>query len=214
MNIADNVLKYHLSHVYWVFGTGCAGKTSTTKYLSEKYDMMLYDSNNKYQEYKKISDLENQPAMNQEFADWKEYFNRSPEEYSKWLNDSINEQFDMIVVELLTMPKDKPIIVDCHCYTDTPSLISNYNNVIYLTTEVDLAIDQFMEREDKKDLYDLIMSLPESNQKLMNVYNTLRFGHESEYKRIINSGMKYIIRKEHTKVNNMAKEMAAHFGLV
>lgn len=214
MKIADNIIKHHLSHVYWVFGTACAGKSSTTKYLSDKYDMVLFDSDNKYHDYKRISNLENQPAMNQAFSDWEEYFNRLPEEYSKWLNDSINEQFDMIVVELLTIPKDRPIIVDCHCYTNTPSLISNYNNVIYLTTEVNLAIDQFMDREEKKDLYELIMSLPEPNQKLMNVYNALRLGHEGEYKRIINGGMKYIIRKEHTKVNEMAQEMAEHFRLV
>ena len=214
MNIADNVLKHHLSHVYWVLGTGCAGKSTTTMYLSEKYNMVRYDSDNKYDLFKSISDAENQPQMNRKFADWEEYFNRSPEEYAKWLEDSLNEQIDMIVVDLLTMPKDRLIIVDGISSSDALFRISDYNHIVYLTTETDLAIDQFFDREDKGDLYELIMSLPESEKKLKNLQATLRLGHEREYNRIISSEMKYIIRQKDTLVEQMAEEMAKHFGLV
>lgn len=213
MKIANNIIKYHLSHVYWVFGTACAGKTTTTKYLSNKFNMTLYDSDNKYEWYNQISNPIYQPQMNRKSKDWEEYFNRPPMEYAKALKDSMAEVFYMVVVDLLTMPKDKPIIVDSHCFTDEPSLISDYNNIIYLTTEADLVIDQFMQRDDKKDLYDLIMSLSNPEKKLKNLYDTLRLGHESEYKRIINSDMKYIIRREDTKVEQMAKIMEEHFRL-
>lgn len=44
MNIADNVLKHHLKHVYWVSGTNCGGKTTMTNYLARKHGVVVYDS--------------------------------------------------------------------------------------------------------------------------------------------------------------------------
>lgn len=213
MNISNNIIKHHLSHVYWVLGTACAGKSTTTKYLSKKHNMTRYDSDSKYDYFKSISNCVDQPEMNRIFNDWEEYFNRSPIDYAKWLNDSINEQFDMMVIDLLMMPKDKPIIVDGQSFDNTVTLISDYSHIIYLTSDVDLAIGQFMNRDDKNDLYDLIMSLPNPELKLRNVYETLRISHENEYNRIIKSGMKYIIRENETKVEHLAKLIEEHFKL-
>ncbi|GLX68050.1 hypothetical protein MU1_23950 [Paenibacillus glycanilyticus] len=41
MNIADNILKHHLQNVYIITGQACAGKTTVSKYLADKYDLIL-----------------------------------------------------------------------------------------------------------------------------------------------------------------------------
>ena len=213
MNIANNILKHHLSHVYWVFGTACAGKSSTTKYLSEKYDMVLYDSDNKYHDYKKLSNKESQPAMNFEFANWEEYFNRPPKVYAQWLVDSLLEQLDIMIGDLLTFTKEKKIIVDTHCFIDDPVKISSYNQIIYLTSDVELAIKQNLQRDDKRDLFECINALKNPDEVFKNLNDTIRIINTKEHNKILESGMKYIIRDEHTKVNEMAHQMAVHFGL-
>ncbi|MCK5129691.1 MAG: hypothetical protein KAQ68_07555 [Clostridiales bacterium] len=214
MKISDNIIKHHLSHVYWVYGTSCAGKSSTTKYLSKKYDMVLYDSDNKGQDYKKISDIKSQPALNQHFEDWEEYFNRPPEVYAKWLEDSLTEQFDIMIVDLLTYPKNKKIIVDTHCFVDDPVKITAHSRMIHLTSSEELAIKQYLQREDKRDMYECIMRLKEPEKSLKNLNDTISLLHVRAYNKIISSGMKYIIRNEETKVYEMSQEMAEHFGLV
>lgn len=41
MNISNNILKHYLKNVYFITGTAYAGKSTTVKMLSEKYDMIF-----------------------------------------------------------------------------------------------------------------------------------------------------------------------------
>ena len=45
MNISNNILKHYLKNVYFITGTAYAGKSTTVKMLSEKYDMVFCGEN-------------------------------------------------------------------------------------------------------------------------------------------------------------------------
>lgn len=213
MKIANNIIKHHLSHVYWVVGTACAGKTTLCKYLSEKYHMYYYDSDTKFGEHLLMSNAKDQPAMNIDRSDWNIYFSRPPKEYAKWLRDSITEQYYFIIADLLSLPKDKLVIVDNMFSPEITSSISPYNHVLCLTSESDIANREFFDRDDKNDLYQLIMSLNNAKSLFDNVSKTLKLVHSETYDKIINSNLAYYIRSENTTLDDLVKYAVNHFKL-
>ncbi len=52
MKIEDNIIKHNLKNVLFICGTACAGKTTMSKLLAEKYNFYLYDMDKQYTEHK------------------------------------------------------------------------------------------------------------------------------------------------------------------
>lgn len=63
MNIADNILKHHLKNVYVITGQACGGKSTVSKYLADKYDLILLDWDKQFASYQALVDPRYQPAM-------------------------------------------------------------------------------------------------------------------------------------------------------
>lgn len=214
MNIADNVLKHHLQNVYWVAGTNCSGKTTMTNFLSQKYDMTVYDSDSKIMEHKAIGSLSEQPAMLRHFIDYEWFFNRSVDEYTKWIFDSEEEQMSMIIPDLIKMQSDIPIIVDVHCFPDILKKISSFNRVAFLIADPKLSRDEYFERQDKLDMYDCIMSLPNPQKSLENVLDVVENIARIEYETAISSGLKCFVRDGCSSVEGTAGLLERHFQLL
>lgn len=198
--------------MYWVLGTACAGKSTLCAYLADKFDMFYYDADTTFGEHLKISNPIDQPAMNIDRSDWDVYFDREPKVYAKWLENSINEQLDLIIADLMTMSRDKKIIVDAHCYNSDMTSISDYNRILYITSDFSLVEEQFFKRDDKNDLYALIQTLKNPEVKFQNLYNTFSLSHIELYNRIIKGKSAYYIRNKDTQVKDMADFAAKHFG--
>jgi dephospho-CoA kinase len=63
VNIADNIIKHHLQNVYVITGHACGGKTTTSRYLADKYDMILLDWDEQFATYQALVDPRYQPAI-------------------------------------------------------------------------------------------------------------------------------------------------------
>lgn len=55
MIVQDNVIKEYLKNVYFITGTPCGGKTTISRALAEKYDLMVYDVDEQFPKHQKIS---------------------------------------------------------------------------------------------------------------------------------------------------------------
>jgi len=214
MNIADNVLKHHLRNVYWIAGTNCGGKTTMTNFLSQKYGMMIFDSDSKAMEHKAIGSLSEQPALLRHFIDYEWFFNRSVDEYTKWIFDSEEEQMSMIILDLIKMPSDIPIVVDVHCFPDILKKISSFDRVAFLIADPKLSRDEYFKRQDKRDMYDCIMSLSNPQKSLENVLNTVENIAKIEYETAINSGFKCFVRDIYSSVEGTAGLLEQHFKIL
>ena len=67
MNISNNILKHYLKNVYFITGTAYAGKSTTVKMLSEKYDMIFCGENYHSAVSDVVANPENQPETH---ASW------------------------------------------------------------------------------------------------------------------------------------------------
>lgn len=214
MNIADNVLKHHLRNVYWIAGTNCGGKTTMSKYLAKKYEMVVYDADSKFMEHKSIGSIYEQPAMLRHFIDYEWFFNRPIEEYTKWILESEEEQMIMIVLDLISIAKDNHVIVDVHCFPEILKRISSFNKVVFLLTNPKFSREEYFDRDDKRDMYECIMSLSSPQKTLSNVLDLVENVASIEYKYAITSGFKCFLREENSTIEGTAKMIEQHFNLV
>jgi adenylate kinase family enzyme len=212
MNIADNILKHHLQNVLFVSGTAYGGKTTMTKRIEEKYGFLRYREGTKFNEHLVYANKHYQPAMCYERRDWQSFFNRPAEEYAKWLKDSIAEQAEMAIIDLIRLSQHQRVIADVQIPLEYLKHIAEYHQVVLLIAEPEMIVENFFNREDKQDMYECIMSTPHPQETLENVKNALRTASiplEEFYK----SGFKCIVRDDSRSIEQTFREIERHFHL-
>ena len=62
MVFQDNILKEYLKNVYFITGTPCGGKTTISRELAKRYDLLVYDVDMHFPDIRKfLIQLFNQP---------------------------------------------------------------------------------------------------------------------------------------------------------
>lgn len=220
MYIANNIIKHYFQNIYIVTGGACGGKTSVTKYLAEKYDMILYHWDDQYPHYQEIADPNYQPAMSTRpnFASWEEYFMRPAEEYSEWLDETFQEQTGMAVSDLIKLSgsaNGKKIIVDGFFSPELLKEISDDSRVVFMLASEDVVRNDYFNRECKRDMYDCINGLNNPDVVFENVYQTLFFGDKKREHAIRESGFKCFKREAlGTDIMDTIRQIEEHFGLL
>lgn len=97
MKIENNILKHYLKNVYFITGTAYAGKSTTVKMLAERYDMIFCGENYHSEVADIVATPEKQPdsCYIKNLTDWKDFVTRSPEEYARWIFDTVKEAAEL-----------------------------------------------------------------------------------------------------------------------
>ena len=150
MKIENNILKYYLRNVYFIIGTAYAGKSTMVKILSEKYDMICCGENYHcaVSDIVAVPDIQPDLCYTKNITDWKEFVTRAPEEYEHWIYSVGREAAEFEIAELLSLPKDKKIIVDTNIPIDVLKEISDYHHVAVMLSPQSMSIERFFERSD------------------------------------------------------------------
>ena len=110
MIFQDNVIKEYLKNVYFVTGTPCGGKTTISRELAKRHNLLVYDVDEQFANHQKISNIAFQPAMNKTFKDADAFFGRTVEEYRNWLIDNTREQFDFVLLDLIRLSQNQKVL--------------------------------------------------------------------------------------------------------
>lgn len=111
MIFQDNVIKEYLKNVYFITGTPCGGKTTISRELAKRHNLLVYDIDEQFSNHQKISNAVFQPSMNKVFKDADEFFGRTVEEYQKWLIDNTREQLDFVLLDLICLSRQYTVAV-------------------------------------------------------------------------------------------------------
>ena len=172
MKIENNILKYYLSNVYFITGTAYAGKSTMAKMLAERYDMVCCGENYHTPVSNIVAVPEAQPGLcyTKNLTDWKEFVTRSPEEYERWIFSTAREAAEFEVAELLSLPKDRRVIVDTNIPIEILKEISDYHRVAVMLSPQAMSVERFFEREDpeKQFLLQVIESCDDSQAVMTN----------------------------------------------
>ena len=221
MKIENNILKHYLKNVYFITGTAYAGKSTTVKMLAERYDMIFCGENY----HSNVSDVVATPELQPDICfmknltDWKEFVTRSPEEYERWIYSTAKEAAEFEVAELLSIAKDKTVIVDTNIPVDILKEISDYEHVTVMLSPQSMSVERFFDRDDpeKQFLLRVIESCENAEAVMENYKRGLALiNSKKHYDEYANSGFFTVVREDNgiDTREEVCDKIARHFGLL
>lgn len=221
MKIENNILKHYLKNVYFITGTAYAGKSTTVKMLSERYDMIFCGENYHCKVSDTVATKELQPDISyiNNLTDWKDFVSRTPEEYERWIFGVGKEAAEFEVAELIAISRDKKVIVDTNIPVEVLKEISDYNHVAIMLSPQSMSVERFFDRKDpeKQFILSVIESCENSDEVMANYRRGLALINSKEhYDELACSGFFTVIREDNGEDTREAvcDKIAKHFGLM
>jgi hypothetical protein len=213
MDLPDNIIRHFLQNVYFIAGGLCGGKTTISTHLSQKYGIALYNWDERYTAHKAISDPLYQREMHRHYNDWEDYFFRSPVEWAKSLQQSIREQAQIAIVDLLNRAGDDIILVDGVIPYDILEKISIPERCVFLYATMDVIRRDHFRRADKADMLACIMGLSNPEQAKENVLRVSELVYKRDLECVKKSSFPYFIRDMDSDDEIIAQEIEKHFHI-
>ena len=220
MQIANNILKHYLKNVYFITGTAYAGKSTAVKMLAERYGMIFCGENYHMAISEIVATPETHPDLcyNRLLTDWKDFVTRTPEEYERWIESVGREAAEFEIAELISLPKDKKVIVDTNIPLDILKEIADDHQVAVMLSPQSMSVERFFDRDDpeKQFLLNVIDSCDDPEAVMENYRRGLaRINSKEHYDAYANSGFFTLIREDNDIDTREAvcDALAEHFGL-
>lgn len=109
----NEIQKQTLAHIYWIGGSPCAGKSAIAQTLAERFGYHYYPCDHQVERHQALATPETHPIFH--------HLNtlRGDALWLRPLETQVTEEiqycdqhFDLILADLLTLPKDKPILAE------------------------------------------------------------------------------------------------------
>lgn len=214
MIFQDNVIKEYLKNVYFITGTPCGGKTTISRELAKRHNLLVYDIDEQFAKHQKISNSAFQPAMNKVFKDADEFFGRTVEEYKEWLIDNTREQLDFVLLDLIRLSQNQIVLCDCHLTMEEAEKFTEASRIVFLLKEPSNLVEDYCNRPDHQGFSDFINSASDTEKAKAVCSATLKSLNGKSYKEIKDSDYYWIERTENSTVDETVRKVEQHFGLV
>ncbi len=214
MIFQDNVIKEYLKNVYFVTGTPCGGKTTISRELAKRHNLLVYDVDEQFGRHQQVSNATFQPAMNKQFKDADEFFLRTVDEYKKWLLENTREQLDFVLLDLIRLSQKQIVLCDCHLTMEQAEQITEPSRIVFLLKEPSNIIDDYCNRTDHQDFCNFINSASDVEKAKEICNTTLKSLNEKSYCDIKESGYFWLERTPQSTVRETADKVERYFGLV
>lgn len=221
MKLSNNILKHYLQNVYFITGTAYAGKSTTVRMLADRYDMIFCGENY----HSMVADLVATPDVQPDICfinnltDWKEFVLRPPEEYERWMYSVGREAAEFEVAELISISKDRKVIVDTNIPVDVLKDISDYNRVAVMLSPQSMSVERFFDRGDPEKQFLLgVIENCENQEAVMENYRKglALINSRKHYDEYADSGFFTVVREDDGKDTReeVCDRIAKHFGFM
>ncbi|MGG1593976.1 zeta toxin family protein [Terribacillus saccharophilus] len=147
-------LAQELSHIYWIGGSPCAGKTTIARKLAAEYGFTYYKCDDCYDDHMSRSTPDQQPYMykikdqtwNQVWST--QFCSLSVEEQIEDVIRVYEEQFSLILEDLLSRPKTTPILVEGAVLLPhmVAPLLTELSHAIWMVPTPEFQIENYKKR--------------------------------------------------------------------
>ena len=220
VKIDNGILKYYLKNVYFITGTAYAGKSTAVKMLAEKYGLVCCGENYHMAVSDVVATPETHPDLcyNKMLKDWRDFVRRSPEEYERWIYSVGREAAEFEIAELISLSRNKKVIVDTNIPLDVLKEISDYEHVAVMLCPNSMSVERFFDRSDpeKQFLLNVIDSCENSIEVMENYRRGLaRINSREHYDEYANSGFFTVVRDDNggDTRQEVCHILAEHFKL-
>lgn len=102
-----------LSHVLWLGGSTCAGKTSVARLLAAAHGLRVYHCDDAFEDHRRRARPDRHPGFCRIMdLSGPELWNRPPEEQAEDLQAFYADQLDLIVEDLRSLPGNGPLLIE------------------------------------------------------------------------------------------------------
>lgn len=213
MNIENNIIKYNLKNVLFISGTACGGKTTMAKLISEKYKLYLYDMDQMYPRHREIALEQYQPDMCYHMKNYHEQWTRPTQEQAHWNMNSLKEQTEMVIVDLMQLSQHQKVVADVLYSPVYTKEIVDYNQLAFLTVDKSVIRKQYFNRPEKRGFYEFVAKQPLSQVYFENIFAGLELTNTLEQQKMKESGLFMHCRTESDTPESLLKVLEEHFGL-
>lgn len=213
MIFQDNVVKEYLKNVYFVTGTPCGGKTTISRELAKRHNLLVYDIDEQFAKHQKISSSDFQPSMTKVFKDADEFFGRTVEEYRQWLIDNTREQLDFVLLDLIRFSQNQIVLCDCHLTLEEADKLTEASRIVFLIKEPSNIVDDYCNRPDHQDFREFINSASDPEKAKAVCNETLKSLNEDHYNAIRASDYYWIERTQNSTVDETVKRVEQHLSI-
>lgn len=213
MNISDNIIREQLKNVFFLSGSAYGGKTTMSKLLEQKYKFLRYRQGDNFEKFSAIATPEFQPAISLDRSkDWHGFFSQEPSQYADWLDSSLKEEAEFVIMDLIKISQNHKVIADVNIPIQILTKIADYNHVLILFAPEEMTRKHYFDRADKDEILRFILSFPDGQELLNNVINALHYNWNNTRTGYIESGFRYIERTENDTIEKTLAIIEDHFG--
>lgn len=139
---------------------------------------------------------------------------RPVEEQARWAINSINEQSEMVIVDLMKLSENRIVIADV-LYSPLYSLdIIDYNRIIFLTVNKNLIRESYFNRPEKRDFYEYVRKQELADVYFENIFSSLELVNTLEQEEMKKSGIFMLERSKEQSKEQMLYQIERHFQLI
>jgi len=214
MNIPENIIFLKLKNVYFIIGGSCAGKTTASKHLSEKYGMYRYSTDDMRKTYYERAVIKYQPTLCRKIKD---FYELSVNEALLYEANIAKEATPMIIADLIELSGKYTNIVCEGVYAVPIIPLIDYNKIIYLFTTDEIIKRDFFNRPAQSAILENIMKrtdITESEkEKRITHRKDIACGIISKLDEFIKDNIKRYYRDENSTIEDMLNNIEQHFEL-
>lgn len=148
-------LAQELSHIYWIGGSPCAGKTTIARKLAAEYGFTYYKCDDCYDDHISRSTPDQHPNMYKiKDQTWDQVWSTqfcslSVEEQIEDVIRVYEEQFSLILEDLLARPKTTPIVVEGATLLPhkVAPLLTDLSHAIWMVPTTEFQVEHYKKRE-------------------------------------------------------------------
>ncbi|MCL2772070.1 MAG: ATP-binding protein [Oscillospiraceae bacterium] len=214
MNIPENVISRKLKNVYFIIGGSCAGKTTASKYLGEKYKMYRYSTDDMRKTYYEIADIEYQPALYQDKI--RGFSQIGIDEAIAREAAVICELTPIIIADLIELSGKYEKIICEGVYAVGITPLVDYNRIIYLSTSDEIIKRDFYSRPAQSHIMESTMKRTDMTDSEKEDWLNYRRNLACIYTKLdefFKYDIKRYYRNENSIVEDMLNTIEQHFGL-
>lgn len=213
MNIQDNIIKHNLKNVLFICGTACGGKTTMAKLFAEKHNLYLYDMDKMYENHREIADKKYQPDMCYHMKDFHEQWMRPTKEQARWNMNSLREQTEMVLIDLMTLSRNQTVVADVLYSPVYTKSILDYHQIVFLTVDKSVIRSVYFNRPEKRGFYEFVAEQELSALYFENIFNGLELTNELEQSQMRASGLFLYERKATDTKESVLQLLETHFNI-
>lgn len=211
MIFQDNVIKEYLKNVYFITGTPCGGKTTISRELGKRYGLPVYDIDQEFEKHKRLANPTHQPSMCQSFQNADAFFDRTVQEYQRWLLAGTREQLDFVLLDLIRLSQNQPVLCDCHLTVEEADRLTDPSRIVFLIKDPSRLVEDYCSRSDHQGFHRFIHSASDVEKAKAVCNATLKGINGERCERIKSSKYFWLERDGNSTVARTAEAVARHF---